>query len=331
LGYGGVPVVAWFGAHSKKRVGMRFPNTGQTATPAAVAVNPAPASGSRTTQSSGATAPQQPNGGQNRLREVVDAIPLATLFLLVVNVAVYGLTVAVPLNIGEYAISAYLVAYKLELHRMITAAFLHGGLMHVGMNMMTLYYIGAALERLFGTIQFFLMSWLFVLLVGAAYVGSSLVLAFVIFRDISWCVLALQPLIRCPPFSANLLDFRLYMSAVGYSGVLFAYAAQESMLGGGSHRSLFGFVNIPVKYYPWAMLLAMQIMIENVSFVGHLGGLLIGLAHVRCVGVHASSPVSVIVGCGDCLVLACAAAGLTGCSHPGKLSKPLRPRSGWTS
>jgi Rhomboid family len=72
------------------------------------------------------------------------------------------------------------------------------------------------------------------------------------------------------------------MSAVGYSGVLFAYAAQESMLGGGTHRSLFGFVNIPVKYYPWAMLLAMQIMIENVSFVGHLGGLLIGLAHVRC-------------------------------------------------
>jgi membrane associated rhomboid family serine protease len=167
---------------------MRFPNTGPSATPAAVAVNPTTATGSRPTQNSGAMAPQQPNGGQSRLREVVDAVPLATLFLLVVNIAVYGLTVAMPLNIGEYAISAYLVAYKLELHRMITAAFLHGGLMHVGMNMMTLYYIGAALERLFGTIQFFIMSWLFVLLVGIAYVGSSLFLAFVIFRDISWYV-----------------------------------------------------------------------------------------------------------------------------------------------
>ncbi len=38
-----------------------------------------------------------------------------------------------------------------------------------------------------------------------------------------------------------------------------------------------------LRRYPWAMLVAMQLLMPNVSFVGHLCGLLCGFLHVRCV------------------------------------------------
>ncbi len=78
--------------------------------------------------------------------------------------------------------------------------------------------------------------------------------------------------------------FRLKYSSVGFSGVLFAMAVEESSLSGSPTRSLFGIVTVPTKYYPWAMLVAMQFLMPNVSFVGHLAGLLCGFLHVRCVG-----------------------------------------------
>ncbi len=79
---------------------------------------------------------------------------------------------------------------------------------------------------------------------------------------------------------------RITGTAVGFSGVLFALTVQESFLGAGSSRSLFGLVNVPSKLYPWAMLVAMQLILPGVSFEGHLAGLLVGALHVRCGAVR---------------------------------------------
>ena len=38
---------------------------------------------------------------------------------------------------------------------------------------------------------------------------------------------------------------------------------------------------MPGALYPWALLVAMQVAIPRVSFVGHLAGLLVGFAEVR--------------------------------------------------
>jgi len=45
-------------------------------------------------------------------------------------------------------------------------------------------------------------------------------------------------------------------------------------------HSIFGFCNVPAWVYPWVLLAMLSIMISNVSFMGHLCGLLVGTPSV---------------------------------------------------
>ena len=167
------------------KTSMRQPNTGAHATPAAIVVNPP--SGAQSRQPASSNASQQQGAGEpNRIQETIAAIPVATLFFLAVNIFVYILTAVEMINASDGAISAYLVIFKWQWYRMATSAFLHGGLMHIGMNMMSLYYMGISLENLFGTVQFFIFTMLFVALDGLLYVLGNTLLAYVVFRDMSW-------------------------------------------------------------------------------------------------------------------------------------------------
>ena len=83
--------------------------------------------------------------GQSRIQELLNSVPLTTLLFLFINISLAICTGVGLLSSGDYSIGGYTVWYKLELYRIITSAFFHGGLLHVAMNMMSLYYLGISL------------------------------------------------------------------------------------------------------------------------------------------------------------------------------------------
>lgn len=52
---------------------------------------------------------------------------------------------------SDYFMSGAAVAYNHEYYRLVTAAFLHAGLLHIAFNMLALWQLGSILERLLGT------------------------------------------------------------------------------------------------------------------------------------------------------------------------------------
>ena len=53
--------------------------------------------------------------------------------------------------------SSYPIFFQHEWYRLITAMFLHGGLIHIGFNMMALMQLGPALEELYGSSRYFFL------------------------------------------------------------------------------------------------------------------------------------------------------------------------------
>ncbi|GAA4592035.1 rhomboid family intramembrane serine protease [Planotetraspora phitsanulokensis] len=106
--------------------------------------------------------------------------PRVTWALLIANVLAFGLQYLLPGRLeNAYAVSPVHI-YLGEWWRLITGAFLHSGLIHIGFNMWALYMIGPELERRLGSLRFatlYLLSALggsvAIYLFGYAAVGAS--------------------------------------------------------------------------------------------------------------------------------------------------------------
>jgi hypothetical protein len=72
----------------------------------------------------------------------------------------------------------------------------------------------------------------------------------------------------------------MYASAVGFSGVLFCYAVIEANHTFEVSRRIFGMFDVPAKLTPFVLLVLLQILIPNISMVGHLAGVIFGLFSV---------------------------------------------------
>lgn len=108
----------------------------------------------------------------SRVTEIFSKIPFVTISLLALNCFIHAIIFLFSLNAGEFAISADLVLDG-EYYRVISAAFVHGGIMHIFMNMTSLLQLGASLEAQFGSTQFALLTLWSTLLIGAVYVLLS--------------------------------------------------------------------------------------------------------------------------------------------------------------
>jgi len=64
-------------------------------------------------------------------------------------------------------------------------------------------------------------------------------------------------------------------SSIGFSGILFHLLVLE-VHSSSQTRSLYGLFHLSPIFYPWALLLMIQVLLPNVSFLGHVSGILAG-------------------------------------------------------
>jgi len=140
-----------------------------------------------------------------------------------------------------------------EYYRFITSSLFHGSIMHIGMNMMSTMAIGSSLEKRIGTLAM------------ATTILWGIQLTSSIYTFISWLL-----------YVTIGYEHLMLQHSVGFSGVIFQLAVLEANLSPDRTRSLFGFINVSSKMYPWALLVILQFVMPQISFLGHLSGILIG-------------------------------------------------------
>jgi hypothetical protein len=125
--------------------------------------------------------------------------------------------------------------------------------MHIGMNMMSTMAIGTSLEKQIGTFSMALtISW-GILLTATIYTFTSWLL-YVTFGH----------------------EKMMYQHCLGFSGVIFQLSVLEANLNPNRSRSVFGVFQVSSKMYPWALLVVLQFIMPQISFLGHLSGILLG-------------------------------------------------------
>ena len=102
----------------------------------------------------------------SRIQDFVIKTPLVTLSLLALNIAIHILLFVGSWNIGNYTYNPARVLYNGQYYRLFTSAFIHGGIMHIAMNMMSLVALGGVLEAAFGSLRFFWLTWVTIIWEG---------------------------------------------------------------------------------------------------------------------------------------------------------------------
>jgi membrane associated rhomboid family serine protease len=169
----------------------------------------------------------------------------ATFVLIALNVAAYLAEIATGSGgfsgvqgslVLDFALFGPSVAEG-EWYRLVTSAFLHSGLIHIGFNMFALYFLGRVLEPAIGTPRF-------VAVYVVSLLGGSL--------------------------GALLLDPNAL--TVGASGAVFGIFAATFVIA--RHRGLDAYASsIGVIIL---LNLAISVSVPNISLGGHLGGLVAG-------------------------------------------------------
>ncbi|OHT12599.1 Clan S-, family S54, Rhomboid-like serine peptidase [Tritrichomonas foetus] len=187
------------------------------------------------------------------MMERLSSLRFGTRFLLITMI---GIHIFNFLFIDRRIIRRFVLVPALVIHgqiwRLFISQYLHSGILHLAMNMMSFTQLGVSLENRIGTLSFFYHIFIFGFL-------SALLHTF-----IAWFMyVGGEP-------------SHFMTGSIGFSGVLFTLVVIDNSLSGPGYRSLFGLVLIPSQFYPFALLFVMQLLLRNVSFLGHLSGLIIG-------------------------------------------------------
>lgn len=188
----------------------------------------------------------------------LEAIPPVTLLIVVAQACVFLQLFDLPwYDLSGACMSVDNVLFKRQWWRILYGTFEHGDSLHLYYNMVSFIWKGMVLESVLGSAQFLYIIFLFTALCGGAFVGINYLLGS--FIDSSF----------------------YYQCAVGFSGVIFALKVLNNYYLPGRSRRIFGLdINLPSGHVVWVELLLIQLITPNASFVGHLAGILVGLAYV---------------------------------------------------
>jgi membrane associated rhomboid family serine protease len=181
--------------------------------------------------------------------------------LIIANVAAFLLSAIVPAVILRLGLVPDAVFGELAIWQPVTYMFLHGGIGHLLVNMLSLYMFGTELERTWGT-RFF-TKYYFVCGIGAAVVS------------LLWSI---SPL----PFAQQMY----YTVTIGASGavygVLLAYAMYFP------HRPIYLYFVFPIPARYFVMIIGAIAFLSSVgnagsgiAHVAHLGGLVVGYLYLK--------------------------------------------------
>ncbi|QYC37742.1 Rhomboid protease GluP [Nonomuraea coxensis DSM 45129] len=163
--------------------------------------------------------------------------PIVTYAILVINLLIFGGQYLTGDRItGELAMWPAGVALGDQYYRLITAAFVHGGVMHILFNSWALYVVGPYLERAFGHARYLAIYLL------SALGGSVLGL---------WLDPLAQP-------------------TVGASGAIFGLFGAVFVVGRRLNMDVRGIAVLI------AINLVITFLVSGISWTGHIGGLITG-------------------------------------------------------
>lgn len=191
----------------------------------------------------------------------IENIPPVTLISTALQVAIFlevGILEQWFLSPDYVCISAFHVWDRKRWNRIILGSLYHADDFHLYYNMASFLWKGRQLERRFGSVYFGFLLTIFTVLTGLVYVAISIALSEIM----------------------NDGSYRL-TCAVGFSGVIFALKVLVTHYSPSGTQYLMGFIPVPSKYIFWAELVLIQLITPNVSFVGHLAGILVGLLYTK--------------------------------------------------
>ncbi|KAF5473996.1 hypothetical protein F2P56_005939, partial [Juglans regia] len=198
-------------------------------------------------------------GLPTRVGQWWDGIPFLTSSVVVACGIIYLVCLLVGYDsFFEICFSPSAVLSQFQVYRIYTSIFFHGSLLHVLFNMMALVPLGSELERITGSVRLLYM----IILLATSNAIFHLLIALVVAHN---------------PFHPYL--FLMNECSIGFSGILFSMIVIETSLSGVQSRSVFGLFNVPTKWYPWILLVVFQLLMTNVSLLGHLCGILSGFAY----------------------------------------------------
>ena len=183
-----------------------------------------------------------------------------TIGVMGLNVVAYfrprGMRIHWP-SIREACISVQGVWFQGQWKRLFTSPFVHAGDYHLYYNMASFMWKAVTLERHFGSAYFAYMVAVFSVATGLLYLALHYAMA-------------------------ELLDqwSAMQSCAVGFSAVIFALKVVTTHIQPAGMTLVMGFFPIPTRLACWAELVIISVLFPNVSFVGHLAGILVGLAYV---------------------------------------------------